>query len=183
MKPADANTHLETRTEIFRIAKRLVPCLDSLGPLTFLGDPVSVPQRRNWIDSVWQPILSPAFQKSCSPGQSGHREWLRLDREIDSHLAGPLAKSSRSAGLHLASHIHAPDGEPQLAKLLHDIRQGTTPGHFAIVFAARASSFHIPATISRAALIFLEMRAAPIDQLWPIVEECVSATPEKILAA
>jgi hypothetical protein len=32
-------------------------------------------------------------------------------------------------------------------------------------------------------LIFLEMRAAPIDQLWPIVEKCLSESPEKILAA
>ncbi len=183
MKPADANTHLETRAEILRIAKRLVPCLDSLGPLTFLGDPISDSQLRNWISSVWQPILFPAFQKSCLPGQGGHREWLRLDREIDTRLAGPLAKSSRAAGFHLTSHIHALEAEPHLAKLLRDIRQGTTPGHFAIVFAARASSFHIPITISRAALIFLEMRQAPVDQLWPTVEQCLSASSEKILAA
>jgi hypothetical protein len=183
VKPADANTHIETRAEILRIAKRLAPCLDSLGRLTFLGDPLSEPQRRNWVDTVWQPIVSEALRKAYNLRNRGHLDLERIDRELDNRLAGPLAKFSRAAGRELATRFQAPEGENHLARFLNDIRRGETPGHFAIVFGARASAFHIPLTISRAALIFLEMRAAPIDQLWPIVEKCLSESPEKILAA
>ena len=183
MKPADANTHLETRAEILRIARRLAPCLDSLGPLTFLGNPLSGAQCRNWLDAVWQPIVSKALQKAFTLRSRGHLDLERIDRELDSRLAGPLAKSSRAAGRELAMRFQAPEGENHLARFLADIRRGETPGHFAIVFGARASAFHIPLPASRAALIFLEMRAAPIDQIWPIVEKCLSESPEKILAA
>ena len=43
-----------------------------------------------------------------------------------------------------------------------------------MVFAARASVFHIPLPMTRAALLFLEMRAAPIESLWAIIENCLA---------
>jgi hypothetical protein len=59
-------------------------------------------------------------------------------------------------------------------KYLEAVKREESPGHFAVVFAARASVFHIPLPITRAALVFLEMRAAPIDSLWTIIENCLA---------
>jgi hypothetical protein len=186
MKSADASNPLETRAEIFRIAKRIAPCLDSLDSITFLGDPASDSQRRNWIDAVWLPILCNSLQNAHTLCKQGHRELIQLDQKLDARLAGPIAKSSRAAGRELALHSTAPAAENHLARYLEDVRRSNTPGHFAIVFGARASAFHIPVPASRAALVFLEMRSAQATQFWPIVEECLAAlppAPNQILAA
>ena len=186
MKKADATIHLETRSEIFRTAKRCAPCLDFLGPISFLGDPASEDQRRHWIESVWRPILSTGLQQAYLLCRQGHRELMRLDGDIDTRLAGPLAKTSRAAGRELAAHIHAPQGEKSLSRFLEEVRLGNTPGHFAVVFGSRAAAFHIPMPTCLAAFVLLEMSAARLPDLWPAIEDCltVPAGPaENILAA
>lgn len=172
MKSAGEMSAYESRAEIFRVAKLCAPCLDAMGMLTFHGDPSSAADLKAWRDSVWTPWISPALETAHAACKLGSRELIAIDRQLD--LAGPLAKTHRAAGRLLATQFTAPASEPALLKFLEAVRRIETPGHFAVVFAARASVFHIPLPMTRAALVFLEMRSAPIDSLWPIIENCLA---------
>lgn len=174
MKSAGEMSPTEMRAEIFRVAKLCAPCLDSMGPATFHGNPTASSELTNWRDSVWTPCVSPALEAAHAAAKTGSRELIEIDRQLDLHLAGPLAKTSRAAGRQLATQFLAPASEPALLKFLAAVKTNSSPGHLAVVFAARASIFHIPLPTARAALVFLEMRAAPIDLLWPILEDCLA---------
>ena len=174
MKSAGEMSPTEMRAEIFRVARLCAPCLDSMGPATFHGNPAAASELTNWRDSVWTPYLSPAVETALAVGKIGCRELIEVDQKLDLQLAGPLAKSSRTAGRQLATRFSAPANEPALLKFLAAVASGSSPGHLAVVFAARAAVFHIPLPTTRAALLFLEMRAAPIDSLWPILEACLT---------
>jgi hypothetical protein len=47
----------------------------------------------------------------------------------------------------------------------------------ATVFTARASIFHFPKDIVTAGLVFAEMRTARVDELWRVIEDCLSSIP------
>ena len=173
MKSAAEMSALETRAEIFRVAKLCAPCLDSMGLLTFHGDPTATAELHCWRDSVWISRISPALEKAHAACKIGSRELVEIDRQLD--IAGPLAKTHRAAGRLLATNFTAPASEPSLLKYLEAVKHGEAPGHFAVVFAARASVFHIPLPMTRAALLFLEMRAAPMESLWAIIEDSLAA--------
>ncbi|MFZ9921145.1 MAG: urease accessory UreF family protein [Terrimicrobiaceae bacterium] len=168
MSPADM------RAEIFRVAKLCAPCLDSMGPATFHGNPANSSELTNWLSSVWTPCVSPALQAAHAAAKIGSRELIEADLRVDLQLAGPLAKTSRAAGRQLATQFLAPASEPALLKFIAAVKTNSSPGHLAVVFAARAAIFHIPLPTTHAALLFLEMRAAPIDSLWPILEDCLA---------
>lgn len=176
MKTAHADIHLETRAEILRVARRLAPCLNTLGPISFLGDPAAPAQRRAWIESTWLPILSVSLGNAQTLFGHKHEKLVAVDTELDTRLAGPLAKSSRAAGRQLAD-ARIPAGEPRFATYLEAVRRGTSPGHFAVLFGARAGIFHIPPHLARAAFLFLEMRAARLPDLWPAIEEGLATPP------
>ncbi len=178
MKSAGEMSPTEMRAEIFRVARLCAPCLDSMGSATFHGNPTSSSELTKWRDSVWNPCVSPALDAAHAAAKTGSRELIEVDRQLDLQLAGPLAKTSRAAGRQLATQFLAPASEPALLKFLAAIKTNASPGHLAVVFAARASIFHIPLPTTRAAMLFLEMRAAPIDSFWPILEDClVGAKP------
>ena len=143
-----------------------------MGLLTFHGDPNSTLELQSWRDSVWIPGVSPAVEKAHSACKIGSRELIEIDRQLD--LAGPLAKTHLAAGRQLATNFTAPASESTLLKYCDAVKHGKAPGHFAVIFAARASVFHIPLPMTRAALLFLEMRTAPIQSLWGIIENCLS---------
>jgi hypothetical protein len=172
MKSAAEMSALETRSEIFRIAKLCAPCLDSMGLLTFHGDPKSTLELQCWSESVWIPQVSPAVEKAHAACKIGGRELIEVDRQLN--LAGPQAKTHRSAGRQLATNFTAPSSESTLLKYFDAVKRSESPGHFAVVFAARASVFHIPLPMTRAALLFLEMRTAPIESLWDIIGNCLA---------
>jgi hypothetical protein len=172
MKSAEEMSALETRAEIYRVAKLCAPCLDSIGLLTFHGVPSSASELKDWRESVWSRWISPAIESAHASCKLGSRELIAIDQRLD--LAGPLSKTHRAAGRQLATQFTAPASEPALLKYLEAVKREESPGHFAVVFAARASVFHIPLPMTRAALIFLEMRAAPIDSLWTIIENCLA---------
>ena len=99
------------------------------------------------------------------------------DAALDAKLAGPIAKSSRAAGRLIAASMHAPAGEQGLEKFLRAIDRGESPGHMATVFASRASIFHFPKDIILAGLVFAEMRTARVEELWPLIDDCLVAVP------
>lgn len=177
MKPAGDQTLLEMRAEIFRLVRLCAPDLATLGSLTYEGDAENESQRRQWRDSVFVPVLVPAVGAAWLGAKQGYREMAAADAALDAKLAGPLAKRSRAAGKLIAASMHAPAGEQGLEKFLRAITRGESPGHMAVVFAARASIFHFPKDIVSAGLAFAEMRSTRVDQLWKVIEDCLSAIP------
>lgn len=167
----------QTRTEIVRAAKLCAPGIDTVGNLTFNGHPENAADVTRWRDTVFLPLLGPLVTEATLAARQGCRELLRVDAALDKRLAGPLAKASRSAGHVIASALHAPSSEAILKKFLAAVTSGSTPGHMAVVLAARASIFHFPARTVAGALVLLEMRYAPVDTVWTAIEACLDSLP------
>ena len=167
----------QTRTEILRAAKLCAPGLEALGPATFDGDPMKATDVSRWRDTVFLPLLAPAVTEATLAARQGCRELLRVDTSLDNRLAGPLAKASRASGRTIALSLNAPNSEATLKKFLAAVSEGKTPGHMAVVFAARAAVFHFPTRIVAGALVLLEMRAAPVETVWAAVESCLEVLP------
>ena len=129
MKSAGEMSPTEMRAEIFRVARLCAPCLDSMGPATFHGNPAAASELTNWRDSVWIPCLSPALEAALAVGKIGCRELIEVDQKLDLQLAGPLAKSSRTAGRQLATQFSAPANEPALLKFLAAVASGLSLIH------------------------------------------------------
>jgi hypothetical protein len=177
MNSADNFSGLETRAEIFRIARLCAPVFDSLGRITFEGDPVSELHRHRWRDAVFLPCLVPAIHASYSAARRGFRELVAVDHNLNAQLAGPLAKNSRATGRQIALSAKAPVGETALERYLPAVERGESPGHMAVVFTARAAAFHQPLPLVVVAIVFLEFRASSIGDLWPAIEDCIRQIP------
>ncbi|MEI8293179.1 MAG: hypothetical protein WCG66_04205 [bacterium] len=177
MQPAGDQALLEMRAEIFRLARLCAPGLANLGTITFQGLASNETQRRQWRDSVFVPVLAPAARAAWWAGKKGFREMCAADADLDSRLAGPLAKTSRAAGRLIATSLNAPAGEQGLDRFLTAVLQGDSPGHMAIFFAVRASIFHFPQDVVLAGLAFAEMRTARVEELWGVVEDCLETLP------
>ncbi len=177
MNPAGDSTLFDTRAEIFRIARLCAPGMESLGALTFSGNPTNETQRHQWQNSVLLPCLVPAVTSAYTAAKSGYRELAAVDNKLNEILAGPLAKNSRAAGRQIARSFKAPVGETALERYLPAVDREECPGHMAVVFTARASIFHLPAPLVLAAIVFLEFRSSAIGDLWPALEDCLQSLP------
>lgn len=177
MSASEGHPLCQTRAEIIRAAKLCAPGIESLGKLTFEGDPADSTAVDRWRDAVFIPLLAPAIREATLAAKQGCRELVRIDTSLDKRLAGPLAKTSRAAGKTIAAALQAPNSEPILKKFLAAVDRGESPGHAAVVFAARASVFHFPERIVAGALVLLEMRAAPLDASWAAVSSCIASIP------
>ena len=175
MNTAGESSDLATRAEIFRIARFCAPSLDTLGPVTFTGDPSNAAQLLQWRDAVLVPHIAPAARSAYRAAKRGFRELAATDSQVD--LSGPLAKNSRAAGRIIARSLRAPVGETALERYLAAVDREECPGHMAVVFAARASVFHLPEPLMLAAIVFIELRSSAIADLWPCVETCIQAIP------
>lgn len=177
MATSAENPLCQTRTEILRAAKLCAPGLEALGQGTFDGDPTKATDVLRWRDTVFLPLLAPAVNETTIAFKLGCRELVTVDASLDKRLAGPLSKASRASGRTVALSLNAPNSEATLKKFLAAVSAGSTPGHMAVVFAARASVFHFPTRIVAGALVLLEMRTAPVDAVWTAVESCLEALP------
>lgn len=177
MASEPANNAMQMRSEILRAARLCAPNLESLGELTFAGDGSDPAQRLNWASSVLQPILVPAAVEAWQFGRTGFRELLAADQSLSGKLAGPLARNSRTAGTKIALAAQAPAGETALARYMQALSRGESPGHFAVVFSARAGVFHIPKNVMLASLVFMELRKLPAPELWDAIDECAAFFP------
>ena len=175
MNTAGESSDFATRAEIFRIARFCAPSLDTLGHVTFTGDPSISNQLQQWRDAVLVPHIAPAARSAYRAAKRGFRELSAADKQLD--LAGPLAKNSRAAGRLIARSTRAPVGETALERYLTAVDREECPGHMAVVFAARAAVFHLPEPLVLAAIVFVELRSSPIGDLWPYVETCIHAIP------
>ncbi len=167
------------RAEIFRAARMCAPCMDRLGTLTFGASPLNASSRDLWCDAVLAKHLLPAI-RTAHPAAAGgkFREILEVDAFLDSRLAGPASRHSTSAGRMIAADFRPPGAEKTLARYFHALETGQSSGHLATVLAARAAVFHIPPRMTLSALVFLEMRAAPVAEFWASVEACLRRIPQ-----
>jgi len=174
MKPDGDPALLETRAEIFRLARICAPSLDQLGKLTFQGNPSNTAIRRVWRDTVLVPVLAPALESAWLAGKAGFRELLAADAALEARLATSMTPGSRAAGRQMAAAFHAPAGETGLLKFREAILRGETPGHMAILFAGRAAVFHFPRPLVLPALVFAEMREVRVAELWTLIDDCIA---------
>jgi len=175
MNTAGESSDFATRAEIFRIARFCAPPLDTLGQLTFSGDPTIPAQLHQWRDAIFVPHIAPAARSAYWAAKRGFRELAAVDKKLD--LAGPLAKNSRAVGRLIARSTRAPVGETALERYLAAVDREECPGHMSVVFAARVAVFHLPEPLVLAAIVFIELRSSPIGDLWPCVETCIQAIP------
>jgi hypothetical protein len=178
MHELDPSNDHPTRAEIFRAARMCAPCMDRLGVLTFQAPPLNESLRTRWCASVLRNHLLPAvFAAHLATGNFGFRELLDVDAGLDSGLAGPMAAPSRAAGRIVAMDLRPPAAERALKRYCEAVESGKSSGHIATVLSARAAVFHIPPRMALAALVFLEMRAAPVANFWACVEACLQQLP------
>jgi len=164
------------REEVFRVAKLCAPCLDRLGELTFSGPASGL---ESWREMVLARHIFPAAMGAHEVAQTGGaRELSAIDRILDETLAGPLAQRSRDAGRMLTADFTAPAGERTLIRYGKAVAAGETSGHFVTIFSARAATFHIPPRTTVTALILLEMRSLPLNEIWAAVAAAVHHLPE-----
>lgn len=180
MHELDPSNDHPVRAEIFRAARMCAPCMDRLGVLTFKASPLNEALRNQWCESVLLSHLVPAVTAAhLATADFGSRELLAVDTRLDSLLAGPMAGSSRSAGRIVAMDFRPPAAERALKRYFAAVEAGESSGHLTTVLSARAAVFHIPPRMTVAALVFLEMRAAPVTSFWTCVESCLKLVPQE----
>ena len=178
MHELDPSNDHPVRSEIFRAARMCAPCMDRLGVLTYQASPLNESLRAQWCDAVLVNHLIPAIASAhVATSNFGFRELLAVDARLDAVLAGPTAKGSRVAGRLVAADFRPPAAERALKRYFAAVESGKSSGHIAAVLSARAAVFHIPPQMAVAALLFLEMRAAPVAMFWTCVEACLRQIP------
>jgi len=179
MHELDPSNDHPVRAEIFRAARMCAPCMDRLGVLTYQTSPLNEALRNQWCEAVLLSHLVPAVSAAhLAIANFGLRELLEIDSRLDSVLAGPMAGSSRSSGRIVAGDLRPPAAERVLKRYLSAVESGDSSGHLTTVLSARAAVFHIPPRMTVAALVFLEMRAAPVTSFWTCVESCLKLVPQ-----
>ena len=178
MHELDPSNDHPVRSEIFRAARMCAPSMDRLGVLSYQASPLNEPSRARWCDAVLVNHLIPAVASAhLATSNFGYRELLAVDARLDAGLAGPPAKDSRVAGRLVAADFRPPAAERALQRYFSAVESGKSSGHIATVLSARAAVFHIPPQMAVAALVFLEMRAAPVAMFWTCVEACLRQIP------
>lgn len=164
--------------EISHVTRVCAPCLEHLGHLTLFDADRRESHLMAWCDTVFIPYLRPAILKTHNAQlNQGVREVLAIDTALEAVMAGPEAHRSRSAGRLAASDYHAPATERTLERYLSAVRSGTSPGHFAIVFAARAAVFHFSPQVTLTAYLFSEIWTAGWQEPWFAIGICLKRLP------
>jgi hypothetical protein len=131
-----------------------------------------------WRDSIFAPMLVPALRSALGHARRGElRELSALDKKLSEQLGEIARESSIRAGRRLALRSSGLQGDRLLPRLGEWVRDGATPGHLAIVFAARCAAFSLPDRIAVGAYLFEEMCAgaptAPIPEVCDFVAACI----------
>jgi hypothetical protein len=151
------------------------------GPVTFHGGAIFATAATGWKETVFSPALLPALRSALGHARRGElRELFDLDRQL-SHMLGDTARQgSTSAGHRLALHGCDLRGDRLLPRLGEAVRTGTTPGHLAIIFAARCATFSLPDRITVGAYLFQEICAGAPTAHVPGVCDFVAACIEPL---
>ncbi|MDX2081607.1 MAG: hypothetical protein SFU53_12565 [Terrimicrobiaceae bacterium] len=167
---------LGQREEIFRAARMCVPPLDRLGELTFGDRPAD--EVGEWAKAVFGRYLMPSLLEARDAVvNGGPRELAAIDQALDRALAGPLAGRSREAGRRVLLESSFPPGERRLARYAADVLGGEGGGHLCTVLGVRSAVFHFPPQVALGALVFLEMRSFPTNEVWNAVATALNGVP------
>ena len=163
--------------ELLRAARLCHPDWETAGRLTF-----RLPSQNwtIWRDTVFLPVLYPAFAAAFSAfTQSHRRELAQADAALDSALSPSLAEASRRAGQRLLSGYTVPNAEKLWTSYRDRVTAGEAPGHFAVALAVRAAAFHLPQPLALSTLLFLEARGGNPDSLPGEWTEMIAAAQPK----
>jgi len=163
--------------ELLRAARLCHPDWETAGRLTFRPP---LPSWSIWRDTVFRPVLYPAFTAAFAAFTQGHRrELARSDAALNTALPPELAEASRRAGQRLLSGYTVPNAEKLWASYRDRVAAEEAPGHFAVALAVRAAAFHLPQPLAISTLLFLEARGANPDGLPGEWTEMVAAAQPK----
>lgn len=151
------------------------------GPVTFHSGAVFATAANAWRDAVFSPVLLPALRATLGHARRGEvREISALDKRISDELGEISREGSLRAGNRLAAHGCDLRGDRLLPRLGEWVRDGVTPGHLAVIFAARCAAFSLPDRIAIGAYLFQEMCAGAPAAAVPDVCDFVAACIEPL---
>ncbi len=151
------------------------------GPVTFHSGAIFTASATAWRDAVFSPILLPALRATLGHARRGEvREISALDLRLSEQLGENAREGSLRAGLRLAAHGCDLRGDRLLPRLGEWVRDGVSPGHLAIIFAARCAAFSLPDRIAAGAYLFQEMCAGAPAAAVPDVCDFVAACLEPL---
>lgn len=158
------------------------PAFATFGPITLRASECFSAQSLAWKTGVFDPILLPAFRAALTHARRGEiRELARIDHELGSKLPPSISEASLRAGRRLVIHGDLP-GDRLLSKLEARIDRGETPGHLAVVFAARCAAFSLPDRIAVGAYLFQELCSGapctPVNDICRFVASCLEPLGE-----
>ena len=148
------------------------------GPVTFRAAADFSNLAAGWRASIFESVLLPALRASLAHAHRGElRELAALDRRLSEQLPPHACAGSLAAGQRLA-HLGADlQGDRLLPRLAANVRDKVSPGHLAVVFAARCAAFSLPDRTAIGAYLFQEMCAgaptAPVAAVCDFVAACI----------
>jgi hypothetical protein len=163
---------------IWAAARTANPDFTLSGPVTFRAPGLFAPAAVAWQESLFNPVLLPALRAALAHARRGEvRELAALDQRLSESLPAGVRDDSTRAGHRLALHGAALRGDRLLPRLAASVSDGTSPGHLAIVFAARCGAFSLPDRMAVGAYLFQEMCAgaptAPVIDVCDFVARCL----------
>jgi hypothetical protein len=173
---------------IWAAARVANPDFAICSPVTFRSSKAFAVDAPAWKAAIFKPILLPAFRATLAHARRGElRELCAVDLRLSDQLAASLRDDSMRNGQRLAAHGSDLLGERLLPRLADAVRDGTTPGHFAIAFAARCAAFSLHDRVAIGAYLFQEMCAgaptAPVVEVCDFVAACIDDGPARELQA
>ena len=163
--------------ELLRAARLCHPDWETAGRLTFR------PPLQNWTiwrDTVFLPVLYPAFVAAFAAFTQGHRrELAQTDAALNTALPSGIAEASRRAGQRLLSDYTVPNAEKLWASYRDRVSAGEAPGHFVVALAVRAAAFHLPQPLAASTLLLFEARGGNPDSLPGEWTEMIAAAQPK----
>lgn len=150
-------------TQVLRIAD---PAAALAGPLTFLPA-AALPadawfaQWDSWRTGLFAKTLAPALESAARHAALGQAREIRdLDLALAATLPPTAAARSAAAGRHLYAAMDGVKGERWLNKLQAWSADGSLPAQFAVAYACRYGSFHLPGRLLLPTYAYWEWTAA-----------------------
>jgi hypothetical protein len=173
---------------IWAAARVANPDFAICGPVTFRGLAAFAASALEWKASLFEPALLPALRATLGHARRGElRELCAVDARLSDHLPAACLESSLRAGGRLAALGADLRGDRLLPRLGEAVRNGQTPGHLAVVFAARCAAFSLHDRVAIGAYLFQEMCAgsptAAVVDVCDFVAACIEGGPSLALEA
>jgi hypothetical protein len=151
------------------------------GPVTFHTGGSFAMSANAWREAIFAPILLPALQAALSHSRRGElRELRETDQKLSAQLGGIACEGSVRAGRRLAQRGCELPGDRLVTRLSDSIASGDTPGHLAVVFAARCAAFSLSDRVAAGAYLFQEMCGGAPTATIPIVCDFIAACLEPL---